>query len=107
MQEQINENFKKTSTWEKIFFIVVFVVIVGLVRILLWVVILLQIASTLLTGAVNTNILNFGRSLAAYLYHILLFLTFNTNTLPFPFSAWKITEELELPQVEQNKNNAD
>jgi hypothetical protein len=103
MQEQINENLKKASTWKRIFFILVFAVIVGLVRILLWAVILLQIASTLLSGAVNKNILDFGRKLSAYLYHILLFLTFNSDQLPFPFSDWSLTETLELPDSDEPK----
>lgn len=103
MQEQINENLKKTSTWKRIFFILIYSVIVGLVRVLLWAVILLQIASTLLTGAVNKNILDFGRKLSAYLYHILLFLTFNSDQLPFPFSDWSLTETLELPDSDEPK----
>jgi len=28
----------------------------------------------------------------------MLFLTFNTETLPFPFSAWNLTAELQLPE---------
>ncbi|MGR9051716.1 MAG: DUF4389 domain-containing protein [Gammaproteobacteria bacterium] len=96
MQEQINENLKKVSTWKRIFFILVFAVIVGLVRILLWAVVLLQIASALVTGSPNRHILDFGRTLAAYLYHILLFLTFNSDRLPFPFSDWSFTEALKL-----------
>ncbi len=97
MSEQLNENLKKISTWKRIFFMLVYAVIVSLVRILLWAVILLQVASTLLTGKANENILGFGRSLSAYLYHILLFLTFNTELLPFPFSDWQTTENLKLP----------
>ncbi len=97
MSEQLNENLKKISTWKRIFFMLVYTVIVSLVRILLWAVILLQVASTLLTGKANENILGFGRSLSAYLYHILLFLTFNTELLPFPFSDWQTTENLKLP----------
>ena len=100
MEQDINENLKKISTWKRIFFIIIFAVIVGLVRILLWAVVLLQIASSLLTGEPNKNILSFGRKLSVYLYHILLFLTYNTDKLPFPFSDWDLTEELELPKVE-------
>ncbi len=96
-EEQIQENLKKISTWKRIFFMLVYSVIVGLVRILLWTVILLQIASTLLTGAPNVNILDFGKKLSAYIYHILLFLTYNTELLPFPFSNWDETEKLEFP----------
>ena len=98
MDEQINYNLKNLSTWKRIFFMLIFAAIGGLVRMLIWAVILLQVASTLLTGKANLNILNFGRSLAVYTYHILLFLTFNTEVLPFPFSAWNLTAELQLPE---------
>lgn len=99
MDHDINENLKKISTWKRIFFMLVFAVIVGIVRILLWAVILLQIASALFTGSANKNILSFGSTLSVYLYHILLFLTYNTDKLPFPFSDWKFTEEMDLPNI--------
>ena len=98
MDEQINYNLTQISTWKRIFFMLIFAAIGGLVRMLLWAVIILQVASTLLTGKANTNILNFGRSLSTYTYHILLFLTFNTETLPFPFSDWNVTAELHVPE---------
>jgi len=98
MDEQINYNLTQISTWKRIFFMLIFATIGGLVRMLLWAVIILQVASTLLTGKANTNILNFGRSLSTYTYHILLFLTFNTETLPFPFSDWNVTAELHVPE---------
>ena len=98
MDEQINYNLKQISTWKRIFFMLVFAAIGALVRMILWAVIILQVASTLLTGKANPNVLSFGRSLAIYTYHILLFLTFNTETLPFPFSAWNQSAELQLPE---------
>ncbi|NOQ17215.1 MAG: DUF4389 domain-containing protein [Methyloprofundus sp.] len=94
LDEQTNENLKKISTWKRIAFILVFAVIIGVVRTLLWVVVLLQVISALLTGKANQNILGFGQKLAAYTYHILLFLTFNTDETPFPFSDWNATEEV-------------
>jgi hypothetical protein len=101
MDEQINYNLTQISTWKRIFFMLVFAAIGGLVKMILWAVIILQVASTLLTGKANSNILNFGRSLSVYTYHILLFLTYNTETLPFPFSAWNLTAELQLPESKQ------
>ncbi len=97
MDEQINENLKNISSWKRIFFMLVYAVIMGLVRLLLWAVVLLQVASTLFTGKTNDNILNFGKNLSAYLYHILLFLTYNTDQLPFPFSDWDLTKEMDVP----------
>ena len=103
MDEQINFNLKQISTWKRIFFMLIYAAIGGLVRLLLWAVIILQVASALLTGKPNSNILNFGRSLSIYTYHILLFLTFNTETLPFPFSDWNMTADLQLPEVKTPK----
>ncbi len=102
MSDEINENLKKISTWKRIFFMLIFAVIIGLVRILLWAVILLQVASTLLTGSCNSNILTFGKNLSVYLYHILLFMTFAGDQLPFPFSNWSFTEEVEVIDRKQN-----
>lgn len=98
MDEQISENLKKLGTWKRLFFMLVFAAIMALVRLLLWGVVILQIGSLLLTGKVNVHILNFGRSLSVYIYHILLFLTFNTDDLPFPFADWNLTAELKLPE---------
>jgi len=103
MEEQINYNLTQLSTWKRIFFMLIFAAIGSLVRMLIWAVIILQVASTLLTGKANQNILNFGRSLAVYTYHILLFLTFNTEALPFPFADWNMTADLTVPGSKEVK----
>lgn len=105
MDEQINANLKQLSTWKRIFFMLIFAVIGELLRLLVWAVIILQIASSLLTGSPNQNILNFGRSLSLYTYHILLFLTFSTETIPFPFSDWNVTAELQTAQSDPEKRD--
>ena len=74
----------------------VFAFIDSMVRLLLWLVILLQAAYLLLTGGINPNILEFGRGLSTYHYHILLFLTFCTEKLPFPFTEWSISSDPKL-----------
>ncbi len=88
MDQNINENLKRTGTWRRIFFMLVFAVILGFVRLALWAVVLLQVASNLFTGSENINVLNFSHKLAVYVYNILLFLTYNTEQMPFPFSDW-------------------
>lgn len=100
MQEQINENLKKIETWKRIVLMLIYALIDSVVRLLLWLVIFLQAGSVLLTGSTNPHILEFGRNLSTYHYHILLFLTFSTEQLPFPFSEWNVTTDLELPKKE-------
>jgi Domain of unknown function (DUF4389) len=103
MDEQIEENLKKISTWKRIFFMLIFAAIGGLVRMLIWAVILLQIASVLFIGSPNENVLKFGRNLSLYTYHIITFLTFNTEVLPYPFAEWETTEELKLPEPKKRQ----
>ncbi len=97
MEEQINIHLSQAQTWKRIFFMLLFVVVVTMARWLAWAVIVLQLIFVLLTGTKNSNILSFGRGLAIYEYHILLFLTFVTETLPFPFSPWGIQADLKFP----------
>lgn len=94
MEEELNDNLKQVSTWKRIGFILIFAVVAGVVRTLIWVVVLLQIVTALITGNTNKHILGFGQKLAAYLYHVLLFMTFNTDEVPFPFSDWGLTEKV-------------
>lgn len=96
--EQININLKKTSTWRRIFFMLVLMLIFSAISPLLWIVIFLQIITTLITGGSNLHIHSFSRSLCTYLYHIALYLTFNTEVLPFPFASWQTTEQFDLSE---------
>lgn len=97
MHDQINENLKKIDAWKRIIFMLIYAMIDSLVKLLIWLIVLLQVGSVLLTGVTNPNILKFGRDLSTYHYHILLFLTFNTEQLPFPFSDWNLTTALDSP----------
>ena len=103
MEEHIEENLKKSSTWKRIFFMLIFGMSEGVVKLLLWAVVLLQIATVLITGSPNENVLRFGKNLTLYIYHIFSFLTFNTELLPYPFSEWEVTEEIKLPEPKPRK----
>jgi Domain of unknown function (DUF4389) len=100
--EQINEHLKKIDTWKRIIFMLIYALIDSMVRLMLWLVVLLQTGSVLLTGTTNINLLGFGKSLSAYHYHILLFLTFSTDQLPFPFTEWNSNNPLNLSGNESN-----
>ena len=100
ISETINQNVAKTNTWKRILFMLMFAVIVGFVRILLWAIVLFQVAGVLMTGETNPNAQHFGKSLSVYLYEILLFLTFNSETMPFPFSDWSNSDN--HPEIAKN-----
>lgn len=94
--EQLNDNLKRIDTWKRIIFMLIYALIDSMVRLILWLVVLLQTASVLLTGNTNSNLLEFGHNLSTYHYHILLFLTFSTEKLPFPFSDWNVSADFNV-----------
>jgi hypothetical protein len=49
---------------------------------------LLQLAFAIFTDAPNPRLQGFGRSVGRYLAQIAAFVSFATETLPFPFSDW-------------------
>ena len=57
----------------------------------------------LITGKDNDNLRNFGQGVSKWVSQGLLFLTFNSETKPYPFSEWPETEATEsyvAPEVE-------
>jgi hypothetical protein len=86
---EIQTHLKNIGTWQRIFFMLIFAVILDVVGILLWAVVLVQILTNLISGSPNRNLLKFARSLSVYVYRIILFVTYNSDERPFPFSDWE------------------
>lgn len=98
MQTPADNNLQDMSIWKRVFYMLVYGVVAGIVRMFIWIVILMQLITVVFTGNVNQHLLLFSRSLAAYLFHMLLFLTFNTDELAFPFASWNLTKETTFPK---------
>lgn len=98
MQSPADNNLQDMGIWKRVFYMLVYGVVAGIVRLFIWIVILMQLITVVFTGNVNQHLLLFSRSLAAYLFHILLFLTFNTDELAFPFAGWNLTKETTFPK---------
>ena len=81
----VKENLKKGSTWLRLFFMLVVVILYSVSRVVVGVVVLLQFFWVLLSGETNKSLDDFGQSLATYTYQIIRYLTFNTEERPFPF----------------------
>ena len=55
---------------------------------LLIVISVIQFIFSLVTGANNTNLREFGDSLGRYIQQMVAFLTYNSDDKPFPFTPW-------------------
>ena len=81
----IEENIKSRSTWLRLLFMAIFYVIGTVTTAVLSVVVVLGFFWVLFTGEKNAQLQEVGQAIAAYLYEIVRYLTFNTEDKPFPF----------------------
>lgn len=88
MKEEIKQRLQKTETWMRVLYMVFFIFVYGLTKFLIILVMLFQLFSMVLSGSTNSQLLKFSQNLAAYVFQIITFLTFNSEQRPFPFSAW-------------------
>ncbi|MEW6038593.1 MAG: DUF4389 domain-containing protein [Pseudomonadota bacterium] len=83
-----DETFQRpviTGIGRRLVFMVFFMVVLGAVRFVFWAIVAFQFLSHLFTGGVNPNAVRSGAKLAEYIYRIMLFLTYETEAMPFPF----------------------
>ena len=81
----IEENIKSRSTWLRLLFMFAYYVIGTVATAVLSVVVILGFFWVLFTADKNSQLQQAGQAIAAYLYEIIRYLTFNTEDKPFPF----------------------
>jgi hypothetical protein len=82
---EFEEHIKSRTTWLRLLFMVVFVFLYGISRFVVGAVVVLQFFWVLFTGETNERLKTLGQSLATYTYQIVRYLTYNTDSRPFPF----------------------
>ncbi|MBA3754844.1 MAG: DUF4389 domain-containing protein [Nitrosomonas sp.] len=88
MKEEIKQRLQKNETWQRGLYLLFFIFIYGISKFLILGVMLFQFLTIILTGKINEQLLKFSQNLSTYLYQVTLFLTFNSERHPFPFSEW-------------------
>ena len=88
MKEEIKQRLQKNETWQRGLYMLFFTFIYGVSKFIIIAVMLFQFFTIILTGKTNEQLLKFGQNLSTYLYQITIFLTFNSEQRPFPFSEW-------------------
>ncbi|HWM28173.1 MAG TPA: DUF4389 domain-containing protein [Woeseiaceae bacterium] len=79
------EHIKSRSTWLRLLFMLILAFLYGVSRIVVCAVIVLQFFWVLFTGETNQRLKELGESLATYTWQLIRYLTFNTESRPFPF----------------------
>ena len=84
----VKENVKDPDVWLRGLFILVFGVILYFTVILVWLVVVFQFITKLLTGELNRQVADFNGGLLRYISLMLGYITFQSDDKPFPFSPW-------------------
>ncbi len=93
MNAPVTENQVGTNPFKRLLFMALCFALFGLVRLMLWVVVLFQFLAHLLTGRVTGVGVRWGEALAAWIYKMMLFMSYSTERMPFPFTRFGAEEE--------------
>jgi len=109
MEDQTKTNIINAETWMRLLYMIVFVLLSFVARMVIWVVAVLQFLLVLITGEGNPNLRDLGQGTSKWTYQAFLFLTFNRDEKPFPFSDWpEVEPEViaagEMPVSDENAN---
>lgn len=95
---RIGQNLKSRTTWLRLLFMCIFAFLIGLAGMVGSFVVVVGFLWVLITGEINRQLQQVGQSLAAYIYEIVRYLTFNSEDKPFPFGAeWPSEKAEEQP----------
>jgi hypothetical protein len=92
----VKQNVRNIDTWLRGLFIIVFAVIFYFLVGIIWLLVIFQFLTTVITGKLNNQLENFSGVLTDYALQILDYVTYQSDVKPFPFSP--------LPDQEGNKN---
>ena len=88
MNDGIKQNIRERKVWLRGLYMLLFLIFYSVAKVIVFAVIIFQFLITLVTGSSNERLVELGNGLSMYLYQILLFLTFNNDQHPYPFSEW-------------------
>jgi hypothetical protein len=89
MDELTKSRLKRGDHWLRLIIaLVYFGLLFYLVKTVIGLVLLTQFVIGLFSGTVNRRLLDFTGNLNCFSYHVLQYLTWNSNDRPFPFSDW-------------------
>jgi len=87
-ESKLEDNITSRSTWLRLLFMILFIAIWSVSRLVVLAVVILQFLIVLFTGQTNSRLAALGLSLATYSYQLVAYLTFVTEEQPFPFDDW-------------------
>ena len=95
MQSKTKINIFRLDSWIRAVYMILFGFLSFISRFIVLVICFLQFILVLLTGELNRNLKSFGERVSIWTYQAFLFLTYNTDEKPYPFSDWPEVTPIE------------
>jgi len=93
---KVEENLKSRTTWLRLLFMCLYGLFACMAGMIGTVIVVIGFFWVLFTGEVNRELRRIGQAIASYMFDIIRYLTFNTDSKPFPFGgAWPSGEAKE------------
>lgn len=103
----VKENVKNVDTWLRGLFIIIFGVIFYFLIGIIWLLVIFQFFTKVITGKLNEQLEKFSGGLTQYALQILDYVTFQSETRPFPFSPLPGSEAAATPASTEEKPRND
>jgi len=110
MDKETRLNLTASDTWTRGIFMLFFMIVYSLAIGIWYLIVLFQFVHTLFVGKPRDAVLDFCESLSAYIYEILLYVSFSSQDRPFPFGPWPgdqdnyVEEQPGASDVSSDKN---
>jgi hypothetical protein len=88
MDDDTKENLSARGTWMRLVYMMLFAIAFYVSEFILVFVVVIQFLFKLISGAPLKALAQLGESLATYVYQIIVFMTFKTEDMPYPFAPW-------------------
>jgi len=83
----IEQHYKSRSTWLRLVFMVAYCFLAWVAGVVGSIVVAFGFLWVLFKGETNRQLQQAGQAIAAYIYEIVRYLTYNTDDKPFPFGG--------------------
>ncbi|MDC8444569.1 MAG: DUF4389 domain-containing protein [Nitrosomonas sp.] len=102
-----SQKLQKNKLVTRTLFMVFFIIVYSISKFLVIGFAIFQLVTILMTEKLNAQVLRFTQGLSLYIFQITQFVTFNSETKPFPFSAWPNDKDALNNDQEVGNNKLD
>ncbi|MDQ7003758.1 MAG: DUF4389 domain-containing protein [Ghiorsea sp.] len=108
-EKNIEACIKDKGVWMRLLYMILFAILYSIAEVVIFAVVVYQFLTVLFTGNKDERILKLGQSLSLYVCEVFQFLTFNSETKPYPMGEWpvsKLSIVVDEPKPDMEKENS-